>query len=185
VYESRLHAHRDCGRQAVGGAAGIRHLSVPHLANSSSSPQEAHAIRAEIERLLTQAYRAMDGSERPLAPADCLVVTPYNAQVRVLTDELPEGVRIGTVDRFQGQEAPVVFFSMATSSGADAPRDVGFLFSRNRLNVAVSRARCLAYLVCAPALLETRAKTLEQMRLVSTLCALADVAAAVPGAAAA
>jgi uncharacterized protein len=103
----------------------------------------------------------------------------------VLADVLPAGVRIGTVDRFQGQEAPVVFFSMATSSGEDAPRDVGFLFSRNRLNVAVSRARCLAYLVCAPALLETRAKTLEQMRLVSTLCALADVAAEVPDAAAA
>jgi uncharacterized protein len=81
------------------------------------------------------------------------------------------------VDGFQGQEAPVVFFSMATSSGEDAPRDVAFLFSRNRLNVAVSRARCIAYLVCAPALLETHAKTLEQMRLISTLCALSDVAA--------
>ena len=106
VYESRLHAHPDCSRQAVGGAAGIRHLPVPHLANSSSSPQEAHAIRAEIERLLAQTYRAMDGSERPLTPGDCMVVTPYNAQVRVLTDVLPAGVRIGTVDRFQGQEAP-------------------------------------------------------------------------------
>ncbi|MDX6618448.1 MAG: hypothetical protein QOK36_834, partial [Gaiellales bacterium] len=117
VYESRLHAHPDCGRQAVGGAAGIRHLSVPHLANSSSSPQEALAIRAEIEHLLTLTYRAPDGSERRLTPHDCMVVTPYNAQVRVLADMLPAGVRIGTVDRFQGQEAPVVFFSMATSSG--------------------------------------------------------------------
>ena len=87
-------------------------------------------------------------------------------------------MRIGTVDSFQGQEAPVVFYSMATSSGEDAPRDVGFLFSRNRLNVAISRARCLAYLVCAPALLETQPKTLEQMRLISTLCALSDVAGA-------
>jgi uncharacterized protein len=105
-----------------------------------------------------------------------MVVTPYNAQRRLLQRVLPDGVRIGTVDSFQGQEAPVVFFSMATSTGEDAPRDVGFLFSRNRLNVAVSRARCLAYLVCCPALLETHAKTLEQMRLVSTLCALADEA---------
>ena len=158
---------------------------MPHLANSSTSPQEAQAIRAEIEVLLTQTDRMSDGRERPLTPRDCMVVTPYNAQVRVLSDALPAGVRIGTVDRFQGQEAPVVFYSMATSSGDDAPRDVAFLFSRNRLNVAVSRARCLAYLVCAPALLETRAKTLEQMRLVSTLCSLADAAVAVPGAAAA
>ena len=120
----------------------------------------------------------MDGRERPLVAGDCMVVTPYNAQVRLLEELLPAGVRCGTVDRFQGQEAPVVFFSMATSSGEDAPRDIAFLFSRNRLNVAVSRARCLAYLVCAPALLETHAKTLDQMRLISTLCALSDVAAA-------
>ena len=106
-----------------------------------------------------------------------MVVTPYNLQKRLLRRMLPEGVRVGTVDGFQGQEAPVVFFSMATSSGEDAPRDISFLFSRNRLNVAVSRARCIAYLVCAPALLETHAKTLDQMRLISTLCALSDVAA--------
>jgi predicted RecB family nuclease len=185
VYEGRLRSHPDCSRQSVGGTAGIRHLSVAHLGNSSTSPEEARAIRLELELLLTQAYRMPDGRERPLTPRDCMVVTPYNAQVRVLSDALPAGVRIGTVDRFQGQEAPVVFYSMATSSGDDAPRDARFLFSRNRLNVAVSRARCLAYLVCAPALLETRAKTLEQMRLISTLCSLADAAAAVPGAAAA
>jgi uncharacterized protein len=130
----------------------------------------------EIEGLLGQSYRDTAGEERPLTAADCMVVTPYNLQRRLLGQVLPAGVRVGTVDSFQGQEAPVVFFSMATSSGEEAPRDVRFLFSRNRLNVAISRARCLAYLVCAPALLETHAKTLEQMRLVSTLCALSDVA---------
>jgi hypothetical protein len=185
VYEQRLHSHPDCDRQAVGGRAGIRYLPVRHVGNASSSPQEAAVIREEIERLLAQPYRDMQGRERALAPSDCMVVTPYNAQVHVLTAALPAGVRIGTVDRFQGQEAPVVFFSMATSSGEDAPRDVGFLFSRERLNVAISRARCIAYLVCAPTLLETRAKTLEQMRLVSTLCALADFTATSPDAAAA
>ncbi len=105
-----------------------------------------------------------------------MIVSPYNAQVRLLAQGLPGGVRVGTVDRFQGQEAPVVFFSMATSSGEDVPRDVGFLFSRNRLNVAISRARCLAYLVCSPALLETRARTIADLRLVSTLCALVEEA---------
>ena len=185
VYEGRLRSHPDCASQSVGGETGIRYLPVSHRGCSSSSLREAVAIKAEIERLLGQGLRGMDGSERPLAAADCMVVTPYNAQLRVLRTVLPDAVRVGTVDRFQGQEAPVVFFSMATSSGEDAPRDVGFLFSRNRLNVAISRARCLAYLVCAPALFETRAKTLEQMRLVSTLCALADAAAAETEAAAA
>ena len=78
-----------------------------------------------------------------------MVVAPYNAQVRRLRAGLPEGVRVGTVDKFQGQQAPIVFFSMATSSGEDAPRNLAFLFSRNRLNVAISRAQCLAYLVLA------------------------------------
>jgi predicted RecB family nuclease len=178
VYEDRLRSYPDCARQGVGGEAGIRQIAVAHAGNSSRSPEEARAIRDEIERLLGQAYRDMDGKERPLVAADCMVVTPYNAQVHLLEQTLPAGVRCGTVDRFQGQEAPVVFFSMATSSGEDAPRDIAFLFSRNRLNVAVSRARCLAYLVCAPALLETHAKTLDQMRLISTLCALSDVATA-------
>ena len=105
-----------------------------------------------------------------------MVVAPYNAHARMLRQVLP-GVRVGTVDKFQGQEAPVVFFSMATSTGGDMPRDVGFLFSRNRLNVAISRARCLAYLVCSPALLDARARNVDDMRLISTLCALVEEAA--------
>jgi uncharacterized protein len=178
VYEGRLKSHPDCALQSVGGEAGIRCLPVQHVGNASSSPEEAETIRCEIERLLGRPFRDMAGGERPLEARDCMVVTPYNLQRRLLGMILPDGVRIGTVDNFQGQEAPVVFFSMATSSGEDAPRDLAFLFSRNRLNVAVSRARCLAYLVCAPALLETHPKTLEQMKLVSTLCALSDAATA-------
>jgi uncharacterized protein len=178
VYEGRLRSHPDCALQSVGGEAGIRFLPVQHVGNASSSPEEAEAIRREIERLLGHPFRDMKGGARPLEARDCMVVTPYNLQRRVLRGALPEGVNIGTVDNFQGQEAPVVFFSMAASSGEDAPRDIAFLFSRNRLNVAISRARCLAYLVCAPALLETHAKTIEQMRLISTLCALSDVATA-------
>ncbi len=178
VYEGRLKSHPDCALQSVGGEAGIRCLPVAHTGNTSDSPEEAQVIRSEIERLLGRPFRDMNGRERPLEERDCMVVTPYNLQRRLLRLVLPDGVRIGTVDNFQGQEAPVVFYSMATSSGEDAPRDVRFLFSRHRLNVAISRARCLAYLVCAPALLETHPKTLEQMRLISTLCALSDVAPA-------
>jgi uncharacterized protein len=81
-------------------------------------------------------------------------------------------VNVGTVDKFQGQEAGVVFFSMATSSGAEIPRGVEFLYSRNRLNVAVSRAQCLAVLVASPELMSIKCRTVEQMRLVNALCLL-------------
>jgi superfamily I DNA and/or RNA helicase len=96
--------------------------------------------------------------------------------VRCLRAALPADVPVGTVDKFQGQEAPVVFFSMASSSGDDVPRGLDFLFSRNRLNVAVSRARCLAILVVSPRLLEIRCRSVEQLRLVSALCRLVELA---------
>ena len=109
-----------------------------------------------------------------------MVVAPYNAQVRRLRDALRAAgladVPVGTVDKFQGREAPVVFYSMATSSADDVPRSLEFLFSRNRLNVAVSRARCLAHVVASPRLLESRARSIEQMRLVNALCRFAEMA---------
>ena len=85
-------------------------------------------------------------------------------------------MRVGTVDKFQGQEAPVVLYSMASSSGDDVPRGLEFLLSRNRLNVAISRARCLAYLVASPRLLEVNARTIEQMRLANALCRFVELA---------
>jgi superfamily I DNA and/or RNA helicase len=102
------------------------------------------------------------------------VVSPYNAQVSALQKALPPGARVGTVDKFQGQEAPVVFFTMTASSAADISRGIGFLFSKNRLNVAVSRARALAYLVCTDDLLNSRARTVDDMELVATLCAFIE-----------
>jgi len=159
-YEGRLEsavAERSCP-----AGTGLRWLAVEHDGNRTTSLEEASAIRTEIEA-------------RGLSPADVMVVAPYNMQVRLLTRELP-GVRVGTVDKFQGQEAPVVFFSMATSSGRDAPRGIDFLMSRNRLNVAVSRAQCLAYLVCSPRLLEVEARTIEHMRLANALCRFVELA---------
>ena len=105
-----------------------------------------------------------------------MVVAPFNAQVKLLKERLPVCVSVGTVDKFQGQQAPVVFFSMAASTGADAPRGIDFLMSRNRLNVAVSRAQCLAYLVCSPALLDVECRTVEHMRLANALCRFAELA---------
>ena len=101
---------------------------------------------------------------------------PDNRGAGLLGDNLAAGVEVGTVDKFQGREAPVVFYSMASSSGEDVPHGLEFLLSRNRLNVAVSRARCLAYLVASPRLLEVSCRTIEQMRLANALCRVVELA---------
>jgi predicted RecB family nuclease len=173
-YEGRLHAVPETERQRIDSAGlagtGLRWLSVEHEANRGSSVEEADRIAAEVEMLIGGTFTDRDGREHRIDYDDVLVVTPYNAQVRCLRARLGPHARIGTVDRFQGQEAPIVFFSMATSSGDDLPRNLEFLFSRNRLNVAISRAQALAVLVASPKLLEIRCRTIEQMRMVNALC---------------
>ena len=176
VYEGRLSSHPSCALQTTSAGTGVRYLPVEHRGNGSQSPEEAERVRAQVADLVGGPMADQQGRTRPLTTADIMVVSPYNAQVRLLRQRLPDGVRVGTVDAFQGQEAPVVIFSMATSSGEDVPRDIAFLFSRNRLNVAISRARSLAYLCCAPGLLEARARTVDEMRLISTLCSLVETA---------
>jgi AAA domain len=149
---------------------GLRWLAVDHEENRGSSVEEADRVAVELELLIGGTFTDRDGRARRIGYDDVLVVTPYNAQVRCLRTRLGPRARIGTVDKFQGQEAPVVFFSMATSSGEDLPRNLEFLFSRNRLNVAISRAQSLAVLVASPQLLEIRYRTVEQMRMVNALC---------------
>ena len=156
---------------------GLRFLRVEHAGNRASSIEEADAIRAQLDLLLGGTHTDCEGRRHRLGWDDILVVTPYNAQVRCLRTRLGPRARIGTVDKFQGQEAPVVFFSMATSSGEDLPRNLEFLFSRNRLNVAISRAQCLAVLVASPGLLEIRCRTIEQMRMVNALCRFVEESA--------
>jgi uncharacterized protein len=121
------------------------------------------------------------GPARPLVASDILIVTPYNAQrVRIAQALERHGlppVAVGTVDKFQGREAAVVFYSMATSSSDDLPRDLSFLFEKNRFNVAVSRAQALSVLVCSPRLLEVRTTTPQEMLLANMLCAFVEAAA--------
>jgi uncharacterized protein len=183
AYEGRLRSHDDCARQRIDSiglsGTGLRYLPVAHTGNSQHSSEEVAAIVGEVHRLLeTGTFTDRAGARRRLTPADILVVAPYNMQVRELLGALPAGVEAGTVDKFQGREAPVVFFSMATSSGEEVPRGLDFLFSRNRLNVAISRAKALAVLVCSPRLLETRCRTVDQMRLANGLCAFVEHAQA-------
>jgi uncharacterized protein len=176
VYDNRLEPAPGRERQALEGVgAGLRYVPVEHAGRSQSAPEEAEAIAAELERLVGRTFTDAEGKSWPLRYEDVLVVAPYNQQVRCLRNALPEAVRVGTVDKFQGQEAPVVFYSTASSSGEEIPRGLEFLFSRNRLNVAISRAQCLAYLVGSPRLLDVRCRTVDQMQLVNALCRLVEV----------
>ena len=135
-----------CGIPVSG--TGLRLMSVHHEGNRNSSSEEADRV-AELFRRLTDGtcvWTNHNSEILPVTKSDVLIITPYNAQVSELTNRLPDA-RIGTVDKFQGQEAPVVIYSMATSSPEDAPRGMEFLYSLNRLNVATSRARCVCVLV--------------------------------------
>ena len=176
VYAGRLHADASAARRTTAFGTGIRFVAVEHEGNRSASDEEVARIATRIAGMLGGSFADADGTTRPLREQDFMVVAPYNAQVRRLRAGLPSGVRVGTVDKFQGQEAPVVFFSMATSSGEDVPRNLAFLFSRNRFNVAISRAQCLAMLVCSPRLLEARCRSIEEMELVNALCRLVEYA---------
>jgi uncharacterized protein len=149
---------------------GLRFISIEQEGCSQKSEAEADRVLQLYQSLLSQQWTDRDGLVHPIGVDDILVVSPYNMQVNLLRNRLPEGARVGTVDKFQGQEAAVVLISMATSSGDDLPRQIEFLYSRHRLNVAISRAKCLAVIVAAPGLLETSCSSIEQMRLVNALC---------------
>lgn len=124
--------------------AGLIHVPVEHQGNVFESVEEENAIAALVEDLLRMSLRKRDGTVRPIVPADNLIVAPYNLQVCRLTRRL-QNLRVGSVDKFQGQEAPVVIVSMCASSGDSSPRGIEFLFSRNRLNVAISRSGNVGY----------------------------------------
>jgi uncharacterized protein len=181
VYANRLSSIEECACQSIESrgltGTGLRYLPVEHEANQRSSAEEADVIAEAVAEMLDGGrFTDQENATHALELDDILIVTPYNAQVRCLRERLPDGARIGTVDKFQGQEAPVVFFSMATSSGSEIPRNVEFLFSRNRLNVAISRAQCLAVLVASPELLHIRCRNVGQLRMVNALCRLVEVA---------
>src|SRR6185503_7864460 len=150
---------------------GLRYVPVIHSGNQSDSPEEVEAIVEIVGELLRgqTTWTDKEGETKPLELKDILIVAPYNAQVLALKAALPDA-KVGTVDKFQGQEAPVVFYSMTTSTPEDAPRGMEFLYSLNRLNVATSRAQCVTVLVASPALFEVQCKTPRQMELANAFC---------------
>jgi predicted RecB family nuclease len=181
IYEGRLTSHDSCARQSTQFGTGLRWLRAQHAERSTESYEESALVIAQILSMLGTPWINQEGQTSPLSASDFMVVAPYNDQVRLLRREFDRtpglsDVQVGTVDKFQGREAPVVFFTMTTSSGENMPRGPEFLFSRNRLNVAISRARCLAYLVCTEELLNSRARTIDEMRLIGTLSAFVEYA---------
>ncbi len=139
----------------------------PFRGQRSSSPEEANCVRDLVDEILGSGTIWIDknGEAAPVT----LIIAPYNAQVFELQDRIPGG-RIGTVDKFQGQEAPIVIYSMTTSSYADAPRGMEFLYSLNRLNVATSHAKCICVLVASPSVFEAQCRTPRQMQLANAFC---------------
>ena len=183
VYDGRLVAEPHNGKRTLvlgRGAhkllkpAGIVHMPIEHHGRSQGCPEEVELIRDLYASAMKQSYTDRDGSKHPMTVENILVVAPYNVQVNLLKRGLPADARVGTVDKFQGQEAELVLISMTTSSEQDLPRDIEFLYSRNRLNVAISRAKCLAVVIANPALMAIKCQTPEQMALVNMLCWVAE-----------
>lgn len=181
-YEGRLQSRPDLSNQAIVGptpfaGAGLWFVPVEHDGNRNSSIEEVERVTEIHSALLSNGLTWIDreGAEVEITEKDVLIVAPYNAQVGALGERLSTA-RIGTVDKFQGQEAPIVIYSMATSSPDDAPRGMEFLFSLNRLNVATSRARCVCILVANPRLFEAQCKTPRQIQLANAFCRYLELA---------
>jgi uncharacterized protein len=181
-YDNRLETIAGNVNQKIDGNTdykkpGIYFESVEHAGNQGSSVEEVDKVVSIVKDLLSGDVYWCDsnGNRKALDKSMIKIISPYNAQVNALKRALP-GIQIGTVDKFQGQEAPVIIFSMATSSPEDAPRGMEFLYSLNRLNVAVSRARAVFILVASPALFEPACKSTDQMKLANALCRLKEMA---------
>lgn len=182
VYDGRLKAPRENGKQRISGTpkrliepeTGIVFLPCEHDGNTSSSDEEVALIGDIYKELLVGSFHDKAGKVHPLSPEEIMVIAPYNLQVGKLKDALGDTAQVGTIDLFQGREASVVIVSMTTSNLEDTPRGIDFLFSQQRINVALSRAKALAIIVGSPRLFETRCNTTEQMALVNFFCALAE-----------
>jgi hypothetical protein len=182
-YEGRLDCIPGLDNQAILGAnnftrPGLYYVPVEHQDCQSYCEDEIEKVQQLVSDLLTAGVRVRDekGNEKPIGSKDILIVAPYNLQVEALKEALPN-IAIGTVDKFQGQEAPIVIYSMTSSSAQDVPRGMGFLYDPNRLNVATSRARCISILVASPKLFEPECRSIEQMKWANALCRYREMVA--------
>ncbi len=181
-YDEKLGSHAMARSRVIEGhawiaGAGLWFVPAEHEGNRNSSADEVELVARIVEGLLRPGvqYFYSAGNSRTLKEGEILIVAPYNAQVADLKTRLPR-MRIGTVDKFQGQEAPVVIYSLTTSSPEEAPRGMEFLYSLNRLNVATSRAKTAVIVVGSPRLFEPECRTPRQMQLANGLCAYREMA---------
>ncbi|MFC5488870.1 TM0106 family RecB-like putative nuclease [Dokdonella soli] len=181
-YAGKLHPIAGLSRQVIRSpsllaGSGLRYVPIPHTGNQNASIEEAQAVCCLVEALLAggSTWIDRDGQEKDLTIDDILIITPYNAQVMEIKRVLPNA-KVGTVDKFQGQQAPIAIYSTASSSHADAPRGMEFLYSLNRFNVATSRAKCLSVLVCSPGVFEAECRTPRQMQLANAFCRYREMA---------
>ncbi|CZI16345.1 putative DNA helicase [Legionella pneumophila] len=182
IYEGKLESAVENDKQRIvvsesyqgilNKEAGIIAVPVMHEGNTQASDEEVEQIALLTQALIGRTFIDKDGKERLIDWQDILYVAPYNHQVNKLRQALGGQAKVGSVDKFQGQEAPIVFLSMCASSGNESPRGIDFLFNKNRMNVAISRALCIAIIVYNPMLLDTCASNLEQMEMVNLFCRL-------------
>lgn len=181
-YDGKLRSKLGLEEQVIKGlgpvsGSGLYLLPVAHSGNQNCSPEEAQAIGGLVRAILAGNVTWVDreAKERSITLDDIVIITPYNAQVFEIQQCLP-GARVGTVDKFQGQEALIAIYSTATSSHADAPRGMEFLYSLNRLNVATSRAKCVSILVGSPQIFEAECRTPRQIQLANAFCRYLEMA---------
>ena len=180
-YEGRLKSFSGLEKQVISGGtpfdgAGLFYVPVEHRGNQNKSSEEITIISQLVSRILaTGRWTNANGVSRSLTKEDILIVAPYNAQVAALSIVLPE-MRIGTVDKFQGQEAAIVIYSMTASTVEDAPKGMSFLFNPNRLNVATSRAKSVCILVASPNLFHSECSSIDQIRWTNALCTFGEMA---------
>jgi uncharacterized protein len=184
IYEGRLRSHDDCTRQKialppagsglVSKETGIVFSPVEHDGDVQQSDDEVERVKAIFSDLAGRSYTAQNVTTKPLALDDFLFIAPYNAQVRALQAALPAGARVGSVDRFQGQQAPVCVLSLCSSYGEYGSRGLAFILDRNRINVAISRAQCLAVVVADPRIASSPASSIEEMMQLNLFCKILE-----------
>jgi uncharacterized protein len=177
-------SHADCSRQRIELTSGKANFitrenglvfgPIEHDGDIQQSDEEVARVKAIYNELLKRPYTDKEGTRRPLALEDFLFIAPYNAQVRALQSALPKGARVGSIDKFQGQEAPVCILSLCSSYGEYGSRGLAFILDRNRINVAISRAQCLAVVVADPRIVQAVPGSLDEMMLINLFCKLTD-----------
>jgi len=184
IYQGRLGSHPDCEKQIVSvpseahgriqKESGVVFVGVEHDGDIQQSDEEVQQVKEIYEELLGRPYTTFDGEKKKLVLGDFLFISPYNAQVRALQNELPAGARVGSVDKFQGQEAVVCILSLCSSYGEYGSRGLAFILDKNRINVAMSRAKSLAIVVADPRIATATAGSIDEMMLLNVFCKLAD-----------